>query len=494
MRGEAGFQTGECPDVLVLFGATGDLARRMIWPSLFHLVRDGLLPEAVRIVGVGRKPLDPADFRVQLDASLRSFLPDDVIDAKALHALLERVEYAHAAVTADEQFDAGNLPALLQTCGRVLYFLSVSPTHYGAICRGLGAAGLVNAASRIILEKPIGHDQQSGRAVNAAVAEVFGEQQVFRIDHYLGKETVQNLAALRFGNALFEPLWNKNAIDNVQITVAETVGVEGRWSYYDDAGALRDMVQNHLLQLVALVAMEPPQSLDPDAVRTEKVKVLRSLKPITAADVASRTVRGQYAAGMAAGNAVPGYNQEDGARGNSHTETFVALRCEIENWRWAGVPFYLRTGKRLQSRRTDIVIQFKPVPHNIFAIDNAALPPNRLVIRLQPEERITLEVMGKQPGLSGIRLQPMQLDLSLTDAFGRMRSRIAYERLLLDAIKGDNTLFVRRDEVEAAWHFIDGIQQCWRQTGEAPRAYPSGSWGPSAAIALAERHGHSWYE
>jgi glucose-6-phosphate 1-dehydrogenase len=237
----------------------------MIWPSLFHLVRDGLLPEAVRIVGVGRKPLDPADFRVQLDASLRSFLPDDVIDAKALHALLERVEYAHAAVTADEQFDAGNLPALLQTCGRVLYFLSVSPTHYGAICRGLGAAGLVNAASRIILEKPIGHDQQSGRAVNAAVAEVFGEQQVFRIDHYLGKETVQNLAALRFGNALFEPLWNKNAIDNVQITVAETVGVEGRWSYYDDAGALRDMVQNHLLQLVALVAMEPPQSLDPDA-------------------------------------------------------------------------------------------------------------------------------------------------------------------------------------------------------------------------------------
>ncbi|MFM1887388.1 MAG: glucose-6-phosphate dehydrogenase [Pseudomonadota bacterium] len=494
MPGHAAVGGSECPDVLVLFGATGDLARRMIWPSLFHLVRDGLLPSGLRVVAVGRKPMEVQAWRAQLATALREFLPDDIVDAKVLQDLLDRVDYATAAVDEAGAFDAGTLATRLQTCGRVLYFLSVSPAHYGAICRGLGAAGLVNAASRIILEKPIGHDQESGRVINAAVAEVFGETQVFRIDHYLGKETVQNLAALRFGNSLFEPLWNAQHIDNVQITVAETVGVEGRWSYYDDAGALRDMVQNHLLQLVALVAMEPPQSLDPDAVRTEKVKVLRSLRPITGAEVSTHTVRGQYTAGVAHGQAAPGYNEEAGARRGSHTETFVALRAEVQNWRWAGVPFYLRTGKRLQARRSDIVIQFKPVPHNIFALDHHAPPPNRLVIRLQPEERITLEVMGKRPGLDGVRLQPLHLDLSLSDAFGKQRSRIAYERLLLDAIKGNNTLFVRRDEVEAAWQFIDGIQKGWRDTAQQPRPYPAGTWGPSAAIALAERHGHSWYE
>jgi glucose-6-phosphate 1-dehydrogenase len=317
---------------------------------------------------------------------------------------------------------------------------------------------------------------------------------VYRIDHYLGKETVQNLLALRFANSLFQPLWGAAAIDHVQITVAETVGVVGRFGYYDEAGALRDMVQNHLLQLMALVAMEPPHSLDAKAVRNEKTKVLHSLRPITAGDVAGRTVRGQYVAGASAGQCVPGYNEEPGAQGRSVTETFVAIRAEIDNWRWAGVPFYLRTGKRLQARRSDIVIQFKRVPHNIFAQSHEALPANRLVIRLQPEERITLEVLGKQPGLDGVRLQSVPLELSLRDAFGAARSRIAYERLLLDALKGSTTLFVRRDEVEAAWAWIDGIQEGWRQADQAPKPYPSGTWGPSAAIALAERHGHSWYE
>jgi glucose-6-phosphate 1-dehydrogenase len=330
-------------------------------------------------------------------------------------------------------------------------------------------------------------------AINEAVGKAFSEDQVFRIDHYLGKEAVQNLLALRFANALFEPLWNSSTVDHVQITVAETVGVEGRWGYYDDAGALRDMVQNHMLQLVALVAMEPPHLLEPGEVRNEKTKVLRSLRPISAATAAANTVRGQYVAGSSGGAAVPGYHEEEGAKGGSDTETFVAVRAEIDNWRWAGVPFYLRTGKRMQSRRTDIAIQFKSVPHNIFAADEPSLPANRLVIHLQPQESVTLEILSKQPGLEGVRLREVPLELSLPKSASG-RTRIAYERLLLDAFKGNSTLFVRRDEVEAAWAWIDGIQSSWRSTRQLVKPYPAGTWGPTAAIALTERHGHSWYE
>jgi glucose-6-phosphate 1-dehydrogenase len=326
------------------------------------------------------------------------------------------------------------------------------------------------------------------------VGKAFSEDQVFRVDHYLGKEAVQNLMALRFANSLFEPLWRSASIDHVQITVAETVGVEGRWGYYDDAGALRDMVQNHMLQLVALVAMEPPNNLDPGSVRNEKTKVLRSLRPITVQTAAANTVRGQYAAGSTGGAAVPGYNQEEGAKGGSDTETFVALRAELDNWRWAGVPFYLRTGKRLQTRRTDLAIQFKSVPHNLFTGDQAVLQPNRMVIHLQPKENVTLEILSKQPGLEGVRLQSVPLELSLNHASAGQRTRIAYERLLLDALKGNSTLFVRRDEVEAAWNWIDGIQDSWKSSAQKVRPYPAGTWGPTAAIALTERHGHSWYE
>jgi glucose-6-phosphate 1-dehydrogenase len=483
----------------VLFGATGDLAQRMVWPSLYHLCRERLIPASLTFVGSARQPTGEAEFRAFVEGALRKYVAAEHIDAAALNDLLTRITYA--------PFEAGDgtvtgtevLQKALAGNDRILYFMATSPKLYGPTCQSLAAAGLAGHLTRVILEKPIGTDLASSIGVNEAVGKAFSEDQVFRVDHYLGKEAVQNLLALRFANSLFEPLWNSSTVDHVQITVAETVGVEGRWGYYDDAGALRDMVQNHMLQLVALVAMEPPHSLEPGAVRNEKTKVLRSLRPITAQTVSASTVRGQYAAGSAGGVAVPGYNEEQGALqsksgGNSDTETFVALRAEVDNWRWAGVPFYLRTGKRMQSRRTDIAIQFKSVPHNIFAADQATLAPNRLVIHLQPKEHVTLEILSKQPGLEGVRLQSVPLELSLNHAFGGQRTRIAYERLLLDALKGNSTLFVRRDEVEAAWSWIDGIQNSWRSTAQQVRPYPAGTWGPTAAIALTERHGHSWYE
>jgi len=478
----------------VLFGATGDLAQRMVWPSLYHLVREKLVAPALGFVGSARQPQTDADFRRFVEGALRKFVAAEYLDAKALEDFLGRVAYA--------PFEAGDgtvrgTEALQKALGgsdNILYFLATAPRLYGPTCQSLQAAGLACHHCRVILEKPIGQDHASSVAINEAVGKAFTEDQVFRVDHYLGKEAVQNLLALRFANALFEPLWNSATIDHVQITVAETVGVEGRWSYYDDAGALRDMVQNHMLQLVTLVAMEPPHNLEPGEVRNEKTKILRSLRPITALTAAANTVRGQYTAGNSAGNPVPGYNEEVGAKGDSDTETFVALRAEIDNWRWAGVPFYLRTGKRMQSRRTDIAIQFKSVPHNIFADSQPELPANRLVIHLQPEESVTLEILSKQPGLEGVRLREVPLELSLPKSESGGRTRIAYERLLLDALKGNSTLFVRRDEVEAAWSWIDGIQSSWRSTRQLVKPYPAGTWGPTAAIALTERHGHSWYE
>ncbi len=478
----------------VLFGATGDLSQRMVWPSLYHLVREKLVPPTLTFTGSARHPYTDPAFRGFVEAALRKFVPAEYLDKAALDELLGRVTYA--------PFEAGDgtvkgteaLQKALTGNDHIVYFMATSPKLYGPTCQSLQAAGLACHHCRVILEKPIGQDYASSVTINESVGKAFNEDQVFRIDHYLGKEDVQNLLALRFANSLFEPLWKSASIDHVQITVAETVGVEGRWGYYDDAGALRDMVQNHMLQLVALVAMEPPHLLEPGEVRNEKTKVLRSLRPITPATAAANTVRGQYAAGSSGGLAAPGYNEEEGAKGNSDTETFVALRAEIDNWRWAGVPFYLRTGKRLQSRRTDIAIQFKTVPHNIFSADQANLPANRLVIHLQPQESMTLEILSKQPGLEGVRLREVPLELSLPKEESGGRTRIAYERLLLDAFKGNSTLFVRRDEVEAAWSWIDGIQSSWRSTRQLVKPYPAGTWGPTAAIALTERHGHSWYE
>ena len=478
----------------VLFGATGDLSRRMLWPSLWHLHQDGLLPPGLHLYGVASRDLTREAFQNLVAESLDSRVGEPG-DAASLRDFIARLDYRSIDLAKGGFDRLRGLPGLTSDAAFQAYYLSTPPALYGPACESLQCANLVHERSRVVLEKPIGHCRNSGAAINRAVAEVFEEEQVFRIDHYLGKETVQNLLALRFGNVLFEPLWNGQWVEHVQLTVAETVGVEGRWSYYDDAGALRDMVQNHMLQMLALLAMDPPSSLDAAAVRNEKIKVLRSLRPITAVNVATNTVRGQYGAGIANGSPVPGYLEEQGARPDSANETFVALRADIDNWRWAGVPFYLRTGKRMAARRTEIVIQFKPVPHDLFAGHSAGgLQANRLVIGMQPREHITLEVMNKEPGLSGTRLRSVPLDLSLHEVFGVQRPRIAYERLLLDFLRGDPTLFVRVDEVDAAWQYIDGIHAGWAATNQRPQKYLAGSWGPTSAIALAERHGHSWYE
>jgi len=477
---------------LVLFGATGDLAKRMLWPSLYALDLDGSLPKVFQLIGAATSVRTQEAFIANVKDAIRTSANAGIFDEALFATFAKRIQY----VTVDIQ-SPGGLDSVKQVLlpgdGGVMYYLSTGPQLFGPICLALKAAGLVDTKSRITIEKPIGTDTASAKKVNEAIGAAFEEQQVFRIDHYLGKEAVQNLMALRFANAIFEPLWNANAIEQVQITVAETVGLEGRWSFYDGTGALRDMVQSHMLQLLCLVAMEPPAGFAPSAVRNEKVKVLWSLRPITGADVETHTVRGQYTAGYSAGEAVPGYADEKGAAG-SDTESFVALKVGIDNWRWAGVPFYLRTGKRMAKRSSEIMIQFKPAPFNIFADIGATLAPNALLIKLQPDEMITLTLMHKQPGMNEVKLAQVPLNLSLGDTFGQSRRRIAYERMLLDVLRNNSALFVRRDEVEAAWKWIDGIIDGWRATGNKPKPYPAGSWGPSAAIALTERNGHSWHE
>ena len=485
---------GPPPQALILFGATGDLSQRMLWPSLYHLFSEGRLPDDMALVGCARGEMDDATFRTLVADAVRRAVNITHFDADTAAAFVQRLFYHPIDAEDPTAFKALAKRIKLESDRGVVNYLATAPSLYGKIVKGLASAGLAGPNSRVVLEKPIGKDLESSRVVNTEVGAIFGETQIFRIDHYLGKETVQNLLVLRFGNALFEPLWNAQGIAQVQITVSETVGLEGRAAYYDGVGALRDMVQNHLLQLLALVAMEPPARYESSSVRNEKIKVLRSLKPITPQMIETHTVAGQYGAGAIQGEPVKGYAEELGKL--SSTETFVAVRAEIENWRWAGVPFYLRTGKRLPTRYSEIAIQFRPVPHSIFAEQGAVLSPNKLLIRLQPEETVRLTVMAKEPSLGSedVRLREVPLDLSLTHAFAGRRRRIAYERLILDAIEGDPTLFVRRDEVEAAWTWIDGILEGWRRTGMTPRAYAAGTWGPSAAIALPERFGHSWHE
>jgi glucose-6-phosphate 1-dehydrogenase len=475
---------------IVIIGATGDLAQRMLYPSLYFLEAENHLPPDLRVIGGARSDLSDEDFIARVEATVRE-RAEGYFSSEVFERLRRRLSY----VVADAERPASfrNLAKDLAGAREVIFYLSTSPSLYDAISANLREAELTKADSRVIVEKPIGRDLASCCEINDALGRSFDERGIFRIDHYLGKEAVQNLIALRFANTLFEPLWNKVSIDHVQITVGETVGVAGRWSYYNDYGALRDMVQNHVLQLLCLVAMEPPASLDPDSVRNEKVKVLRSLRPIAGREVERRTVRGQYRAGVAEGAAAPGYLEEAGG-GPSDTETFVAIQANVDNWRWAGVPFYLRTGKRMASRSSQIVIQFRDVPHSIFGGDD--MIANRLTIRLQPEEEISLSLMNKTPSLEGMELRPGALNLSLTDAFGTEapRRRIAYERLLLEAIKNNQTLFVRRDEAEAAWMWIDAIEEGWARYGVRPAPYAAGSWGPSGAFALTERNGHSWYE
>lgn len=484
---------GTTASLLVIFGASGDLAQRMLLPSLYGLQHAGLLPPALRILGTARSELDDEVFRASVAEAVRRQVPAADLDEASLAALLDRVAY-QAADSGDEASmrALGQRIESLRT-GDVLYHLSTAPRFYVPICERLGALGLAGPGTRVMLEKPIGHDFASATAINDGVARVFDEDRVFRVDHYLGKEGVQNLIALRFGNAMFEPLWNARHIQQVQITVAETVGVEGRGDYYDTSGAMRDMLQNHLLQLLCLTAMEPPARFEPTAVRNEKIKVLRSLRRIGRDEVQTETVAGQYTSGAVGGRVVPGYIEELGRE--SRTETFVAMRAHIDNWRWSGVPFYLRTGKRMPRRSTEIHLQFRGVPHSIFD-PGARISPNALTIRLQPEERIELRLMSKTPGLdrAGLRLSQVALDLDMHEEFAAASRRPAYERLYLDALEGNGTLFVRRDETEAAWEWVDAVLDGWRACEMAPRPYPAGTWGPASAVAMIERHGHSWRE
>ena len=477
---------------MLLFGASGDLSQRMLLPSLYNLHADGLLPDGLTITGTSRSDYDDGGFREFAAGALDKFLPADRKDKEKIDGFLQRLGYVSLDVGDHSSFKA-LADKVGDVSGGLAVFLSTAPSLFEAVITGLESVGLAGDTVRVGLEKPLGHDLPSSQEINDAVAIAFPEERTFRFDHYLGKETVQNIMALRFGNALFEPVWNAGGIDNVQITIAETVGLENRAGYYDDTGALRDMVQNHILQLLALVAMEPPTHFDGTAIRDEKVKVLRSLRPITSGGVQTCTVRGQYAKGAIGGEFVPGYAEELGKP--SDTETFVAVKAHIDNWRWQGVPFYLRTGKRLTTRRSEIAIQFKPVPHSMFASRGGELQNNVMVIRIQPEEYVQLLVMAKEPGLDrdGIHLREVPLDLSL-DAQFKQRRRIAYERLLLDLIEGDQTLFVRRDEVEAQWRFIDTIRAGWAAHGTPPKSYPAGTWGPSSAIALTERDGISWQD
>ena len=482
---------------LVLFGGTGDLAWRKLMPALFQAFRHGTLPEGGRIIGVGRDDHSAAQYRALIQSRF-----DNVELAKrpsqdefARFAAL--LEFVRMDLSRPEDYVQLRSALAQRQVDTVVMYVATAPGLFTTVCEQLAGAGLNTPHTRVVLEKPLGHDLASNRAINATVRQVFGEKQVFRIDHYLGKPAVQNLFALRFGNALFEPLWRREHIANIQITIAEELGVEKRGAFYETTGALRDMVQNHALQLLCAIGMEPPINSHADAIRDEKLKVLRSLKPWTAEALAQDVIRGQYGAGTIAGTPVAAYRDETGVHPQSHTETFVALRTEISNWRWAGVPFYIRTGKRLAGRDARIVVNFRPTPHAIFnsQIDVA----NRLVINLQPRDGLELHLLAQgQNNRQGARaaaqaLAPVQLDLDFDKRFGSERVG-AYERLLLDVIDGRLNLFVRSDEQEEAWRWVEPILEHWKSDAQGPRLYAAGTWGPSAASAMIARDGFCWAE
>jgi glucose-6-phosphate 1-dehydrogenase len=480
------------PFDFVLFGATGDLAMRKLLPALYYRHRDGVLPSHGRIIGVSRQAMDREEYIALVKERCARFIAPEHFNQDLFKSFADRLDYAHVDVTSAGDFEQLGRHLKDSPAEVRVFYLSTAPDLFAVIAKNLAAAGLIHENSRVVLEKPLGRDLASAEKINAEVGSVFSEPQIYRIDHYLGKEPVQNLMALRFGNALFEPLWNQTWIRDVQISIAEQVGVEGRGDFYDRAGAMRDMVQNHLLQLLCIIAMEPPSSIDADAVRDEKLKVLRSLMPYTMADVVTKTVRGQYRAGAINGQPVPGYLEEPGIPPNSNTETFVALKAEISNWRWSRVPFYLRTGKRLQERTAEIVVNLRAIPHSIFPTPGGELRGNRLVIRLQPEEELKLYLMAKTPG-DGMNLKRVSLDLDFSEQFSD-RPMHAYERLLMDVIRGRLTLFMRRDELDAAWRWVEPIIKGWEVNGEKPKSYTAGTWGPAASSALVARDGSAWSE
>ncbi len=478
------------PFDLVIFGGTGDLSRRKLLPALFHRWMDGQIPETSRIIGSARTVMSSTQFRAFARKACKQATGKNWKD-QAWSAFARLLSYvAMDATRPDANWDELKSALSEDTARNRIFYLATAPQLYVDICRMLGSRQLAGPDTRVVLEKPIGTDLASAMAINAGVGEVFSESQVFRIDHYLGKETVQNLMVLRFANTLFEPIWSRTAIEHIQITVAESLGLEGRADYYDRSGALRDMVQNHILQLLCLIAMEPPNSLDDDDIRTEKIKVLKALRPLTGEDAHKYTVRGQYTAGMNGDEPVRGYQDELSTDETSRTETFVAIRAEIENWRWAGVPIYLRTGKRMSAHHSDIVIKFKPTPHRIFG--EAGDTSNTLIIRLQPDEAVKLYVTIKEPGPGGLRVKNLPLNLSYAETF-TLRYPDAYERLLMDVARGNLSLFMRSDEVESAWRWVDGLIEAWESRGDAPEFYAAGTDGPLAAAMLMDRDGRKWW-
>ncbi len=484
---------------LVFFGGTGDLTWRKLMPALFQAFRHGKLPPGGRILAVARDE--------RSDESYRAFIRERFVEVESAKRPSDEEFNRFAALLhymrmdASQPDDYGRLKRWLDEpraeegradgpADTVVLYLATSPHLFTGICQQLGAAGLNGPRIRVVLEKPLGHDLASAKEINRVVSAVFREEQAYRIDHYLGKPSVQNLMALRFGNALFEPLWRRESIANIQITLAESLGVGTRGDYYDRTGALRDMIQNHALQLLTMVAMEPPSRNDADAIRDEKLKVLRSLKPFNDESVARDVVRGQYRAGNCDGQAAIGYLDEVKVPTGSHCETFVAIRAEVQNWRWAGVPFYLRTGKRLAARDAQIVVNFRPTPHSIFPGVNQ---PNKLVIKLQPDDGLELHLLAAKGGSQNDSLAPVFLDLDFEKAFPENRVG-AYERLLLDAIAGKLNLFVRSDEQEQAWRWVEPILGAWQRDNTGPRPYAAGTWGPAAASALVARDGYAWSE
>jgi glucose-6-phosphate 1-dehydrogenase len=476
-----------------IFGVLGDLSRRKLIPSLYQLDKAGLLHDDTRIIGVARHELRQDEFVAKVRDSLETFVGDP-LEPDVVDRLLARVHYVLINLDAADEYS--KLVEVVDQAKRVLInYFSVAPFLFDDICKGLSEAQLITPYTRVVLEKPIGRDLATSQEINATVARRFAEDQVYRIDHYLGKETVMNLLALRFANSIFTTNWDHNTIDHVQITVAEQVGIEGRWGYFDKAGQLRDMVQNHLMQILTLVAMEPPVNLHGDSLRNEKLKVLKALRPITRENVDDKVVRGQYADGFIKGEPVTGYLEEEGGNPDSTTETFVAIRVDIDNWRWADVPFYLRTGKAMATKRSEVVINFKRLPHNIFKDSYRNLPPNKLIIRLQPNEGVEIEILNKVPGVGEVaQLQRTLLDLSFSEAFVDERIADAYERLILEVMHGNQALFVHRDEVERSWTWIDSIQDAWANANEPPKKYPAGTWGPVASVALLARDGREWEE
>lgn len=483
-------QTAQACD-LVIFGAKGDLARRKLLPSLYQLEKVGKIHSDSRIIGVGRADWDKAAYTGVIKEALETFMKEK-IDQKIWNKLSQRFDFCKLDVNDTAHFL--RLGKMLDQKNRVtINYFAMPPSTFGAICKGLGEARLNAMPTRVVMEKPLGTSLATSREINNQVGKYFEESQVFRIDHYLGKETVLNLLALRFANSLFATHWDNRTIDHVQITVAEEVGIEGRWGYFDQAGQMRDMIQNHLLQILTMIAMSPPADLTADRIRDEKVKVLRSLRRIDHSNVQEKTVRGQYIAGSVQGKKVPGYLEEKGANKHSNTESFVAIRVDIDDWRWAGVPFYLRSGKRLSAKCSEVVVYFKNPALNLFKHSWAELPQNKLTIRLQPDEGVEIQILNKIPGLDHKHnLQTTKLDLSYSETFNQTHLPDAYERLLLEVMHGIQALFVRRDEVEEAWKWVDSIMEAWAADNETPKPYQAGTWGPVASVAMITRDGRSW--